>query len=130
MSSRIDSRTWALLFAWIARRSCLGYKPGILARMSRPDFAGITTAPLRREDGDDVAEMGWCFLSLPEWKQPLLWNYCLMEAEEWKTFSRILGYSEKKLRSIVLRLVLDLQENARSRGIVPPETPDSDAESK
>jgi len=123
MAHYIDPKTWALLFAWIARRSCNGYKPGILARLTRPDFAGISVPRFHGSAGNDVDEMGWCFLSLPEWQQPLLWNYCTMELEEWKNFASILGYSERKLKSIVKRLVIDLQENARSRGIIPKDDP-------
>lgn len=113
----IDSRTWALLFAWIARRSCLGHKPGLLSRMSRPDWCGLTPGRLP-DAGGDVEEMGWCFLDLSGWQQALVWNWCTMGNAEWKEFSQILNYSERRLRRIVWKIAAELQDAAVSRGIV------------
>src|SRR5574343_1213743 len=113
----IDSRTWGLLFAWIARRSTDGHKPGLLARMSRPDWCGLTPGRLP-DAGGDVEEMGWCFLDLPGWQQVLLWNWCVMGASEWKEFSTILRYSDRKLRRIVWKIAEELEGAAVSRGIV------------
>ena len=113
----IDSRTWALLFAWIARRSTDGHKPGLLARMSRPDWCGLTPGRLP-DAGGDVEEMGWCFLDLPGWQQVLLWNWCVMGASEWKEFSTILRYSDQRLRRIVWKIAEELEESAVSKGIV------------
>lgn len=69
---------------------------------------------------EKVQEMGWAFHALDEWKQIVLWNYSMLGGGQWETFMRNTGVSKKDFNSILL----DLQDAAATRGLLPEEPED------
>lgn len=112
--NRINDKTFALLFAWAARRSSDGYRISAIAKMMHVGLRGIL---LGGQDASEVEEMGWAFLSLEKWKQAVLWDYATGGGLNWRRFRRSWRISRRKFESIVL----DLQDRAIARGLIPCE---------
>ncbi len=87
-------------------------------------LAACSCSPSSRGNGDsasrrdDVEEMGWAFLSLEPYKQFVLWNFCIMgKGDGWENFRKNWKISKSKLR----HMILDLQEIATKKGLIPCE---------
>lgn len=119
MPNRIHSRVYALLFSWVARDSCEGFRPGILARMSRRDYCGLVAPPMQAESGSDVEEFGYCVLSLTDDQRKIVIAWCVMEAKEWENFGmRTTKLSRRQLRRMIRQILRELQDLAVSRGLI------------
>jgi hypothetical protein len=119
----LNARTVSLLGKWITnrlqRRNGRGCWPNIACKFEHRGLATVkitafsTGRSTRPREDDDISELGWVFLSLPERQQSILFNYFLMTRDEWSAYRKSLGLSRKRLRIIFL----DLQARARKRGI-------------
>jgi hypothetical protein len=61
--------------------------------------------------------MGWAFMELEDFKQFVIKAYFSLGREAWTDFRRTWKVSKRKLDS----MLLDLQDNARSRGLLEEE---------
>jgi hypothetical protein len=130
MAERIHSRTFDLLYAFVARRerklSCPSIWPATNYKFVRSGLVydkipvgfclARSTAAL---EPDDVDVMGEAFFALEQWKGVVLWVWATTDStqtglDSWKSFQKSIGLSERKLENILL----DLQEEAEKRGIV------------
>jgi|GEM_PF-4661296 len=119
MPYAIHGRVYSLLFSWMARDSCEGFRPGILARMSRRDYCGLVAPPIQGEGGSDVEEFGFCVLSLTDDQQKIIIAWCVMEANEWEDFGmRTMKLSRRQLRRMIRQILRELQDLAVSRGLI------------
>lgn len=120
-----------LLHQWVALRSRGGFIAGVLARMSRPDWCGLTPGRRGEDEGSEIEEMGWCFLELPSGggatgsqKRDAIWSSCHGEEKiKWlRTGETSLRPSKRRLRAILL----ELQQIARTRGLIPTDSEESE----
>ena len=102
----IHSQTRRLICAWLEWESKDGFRPGTLC-----------LRPGAFEDSWKVAEMGWAFMELEEWKQIVIKAHFTMGREAWIDFTRTWKISKRKFDS----MLLDLQDLARARGLLEEE---------
>lgn len=130
IDTHFHSDFFRLLHQWVALRSRRGFIAGILAHMSRPDWCGLTPGRRGEDEGSEIEEMGWCFLELPagggatgNQKRQAVWTSCHGEERvTWLSGETSLQPSKRRLRAILL----ELQEIARTRGLIPTESDESE----
>jgi hypothetical protein len=100
----IHHRTLSLMRAWLEWKSKNGYKPGTLCPRGIPSG-----------EWWKVEEMGWAYLRLEKSKQCLIAQYLSGGGREhWRQFRKSTGLSTRGMK----RLLLELQDQARARGIL------------
>ena len=110
VSDHIHGKTIRLILAWIEWKSKNGYKPGTLCPRGAPSG-----------DWWEVEEMGHAFLDLQECEQIVLAVYLLegRGREKWRNF-RCSTSGRISMRDIK-KLLMNLQNNARRRGLLRAE---------
>lgn len=106
VQDHVHGKTMRLMYAWLERRSRNGYRPGTLC----PPAVSSTEVW-------EVDEMGWAFMAMEEPKQQMLLRYFMRRGEDWKEFKGKERISRGKLN----RLLLELQDLARARGLLEEE---------